>query len=37
VRYYQIDLDLISLADNRKVWIGQKKIKKYVIKPAVRS
>lgn len=36
VRYYQIDLDLISLADNRKVWIGQKKIKKFVTKAAVR-
>lgn len=30
VRYYQVDLTLISLADNRKVWIGQKKIKKWV-------
>ena len=30
VRYYQVDLTLISLADNRKVWLGQKKIKKYV-------
>jgi uncharacterized protein (TIGR02722 family) len=30
VRYYQVDLTLISLADNRKVWIGQKKIKKIV-------
>ena len=29
-RYYQVDLSLISLADNRKVWIGQKKIKKSV-------
>lgn len=28
VKYYQIDLTLISLADNHKVWIGQKKIKK---------
>lgn len=36
VRYYQVDLDLISLADNRKVWIGQKKIKKFVTKAAVR-
>lgn len=36
VRYYQIDLDLISLADNRKVWIGQKKIKKFVTKAAIR-
>ena len=29
-RYYQVDLTLISLADNRKVWIGQKKIKKAI-------
>lgn len=30
VRYYQIDLNLISLADNEMVWLGQKKIKKEV-------
>lgn len=30
VRYYQVDLTLISLADNTKVWVGQKKIKKFV-------
>ncbi len=30
VRYYQVDLTLISLADNRVVWVGQKKIKKLV-------
>ncbi|HHM05017.1 MAG TPA: penicillin-binding protein activator LpoB [Gammaproteobacteria bacterium] len=30
VRFYQVDLTLISLADNRKVWVGQKKIKKYI-------
>jgi uncharacterized protein (TIGR02722 family) len=30
VRYYQVDLTLISLADNVKAWIGQKKIKKLV-------
>lgn len=29
-KYYQVDLTLISLADNRKVWLGQKKIKKIV-------
>lgn len=28
VKYYQVDLTLISLADNRKIWVGQKKIKK---------
>ncbi len=36
VRYYQIDLTLISMADNRKVWLGQKKIKKLVKKPGLR-
>ncbi|MDH5445362.1 MAG: penicillin-binding protein activator LpoB [Gammaproteobacteria bacterium] len=30
VRYYQVDLTLISLTNNRKVWAGQKKIKKLV-------
>ena len=30
VRFYQVDLTLISLVDNRKVWAGQKKIKKLV-------
>lgn len=30
VRYYQVDLTLISLKNNRKVWLGQKKIKKVV-------
>jgi penicillin-binding protein activator len=36
VRYYQVDLSLISLADNRKVWIGQKKIKKLIENAKVR-
>ncbi len=36
VKYYQVDLELISMADNRKVWIGQKKIKKIVEKPLLR-
>ncbi len=36
VKYYQVDLELISMADNRKVWIGQKKIKKVVEKPLLR-
>ncbi|HEB56242.1 MAG TPA: penicillin-binding protein activator LpoB [Gammaproteobacteria bacterium] len=30
LRYYQVDLTLISLGDNRKVWLGQKKIKKLI-------
>lgn len=36
VKFYQVDLTLISLADNRKVWVGQKKVKKYVKKGALR-
>jgi len=36
VRYYQVDMTLISLADNRKVWIGQKKIKKLVERSQLR-
>ncbi|MEJ2553646.1 MAG: penicillin-binding protein activator LpoB [Gammaproteobacteria bacterium] len=36
VRYYQVDLSLISLADNRIVWVGQKKIKKFVTKASLR-
>lgn len=31
-RYYQIDLTLINLETNRKVWVGQKKIKKTIEK-----
>lgn len=30
IRFYQIDITLVSLADNRKVWTGQKKLKKDV-------
>ena len=30
VIFYQVDLELINLANNRKVWIGNKKIKKFV-------
>jgi len=30
VRFYQIELELINLESNEKVWIGQKKIKKVV-------
>jgi len=36
VRFYQIDLTLIELGTNRKVWIGQKKIKKTVEKGGFR-
>jgi uncharacterized protein (TIGR02722 family) len=37
VIYYQVDLELISMADNRKVWLGQKKIKKNVQRGSFRS
>ncbi|PIY17802.1 MAG: penicillin-binding protein activator LpoB [Elusimicrobia bacterium CG_4_10_14_3_um_filter_49_12_50_7] len=30
LRYYQIELELIDMESNEKVWIGQKKIKKLV-------
>lgn len=30
VVYYQVDLELVDMKDNRKVWIGDKKIKKFV-------
>ncbi len=30
VLYYQVDLELIEIESNKKVWIGNKKIKKYV-------
>ena len=30
VRFYQIELELVNLESNEKVWIGQKKIKKIV-------
>ncbi|MGK0441874.1 MAG: hypothetical protein ACJA0N_001679 [Pseudohongiellaceae bacterium] len=30
LRYYQVDLTMVSMANNRKVWLGQKKIKKLV-------
>ncbi len=36
IRFYQVDLNLINLANNRKVWQGQKKIKKFVTKASAR-
>ena len=35
-RFYQIDLTFIELGTNRKVWVGQKKIKKTVEKGGFR-
>ncbi|HID48224.1 MAG TPA: penicillin-binding protein activator LpoB [Chromatiales bacterium] len=36
LRYYQVDLNLISLRDNTIVWLGQKKIKKLVSHAKIR-
>lgn len=36
VRFYQVELELIALETNEKVWIGQKKIKKVVERPRFR-
>jgi len=36
VIFYQIDLELIDIQSHRKVWIGDKKIKKYVERDAVK-
>ena len=30
VNFYQVDMELIELETNKKVWIGNKKIKKYI-------
>lgn len=30
VKFYQVNLELISIADNKKAWIGSKKIKKII-------
>ena len=37
VAYYQIDLALTSLADNSRVWVGQKRIKKVIQRARFRS
>lgn len=30
VKYYQVNLELVNIETNRKAWIGEKKIKKFV-------
>lgn len=30
VKYYQVNLELVNIETNRKVWIGEKKIKKFI-------
>jgi hypothetical protein len=36
VKYYQVDVYLVDLEDNSKVWVGDKKIKKYVSRSGYR-
>ena len=36
VRFYQVNMTLTSLADNRKVWVGQKEIRKLVTRSKLR-
>lgn len=36
VKYYQVELELVNILTNEKVWIGQKKIKKLVERPKTR-
>ena len=33
VAFYQVELEAVDMLSNRKVWIGQKKIKKYIKSP----
>lgn len=35
VMYYQVNLELIAMANNIKAWVGEKKIKKFIKKPAL--
>ena len=37
VRFYQVNLELISMKDNRKAWIGEEKIKKLIKKSKLRK
>lgn len=30
VKYYQVNLELVNIESNRKAWVGEKKIKKYI-------
>jgi len=33
IAFYQVELEAVDMLTNRKVWIGQKKIKKYIKSP----
>jgi PBP1b-binding outer membrane lipoprotein LpoB len=36
VVYYQVNMELVNLETTEKVWIGEKKIKKYIEKSGVK-
>lgn len=36
LKYYQVELELVNILTNEKVWIGQKKIKKLVQRPKIK-
>ena len=36
VRYYQVNLQLVNILTNEKVWIGEKKIKKEIKRPSTK-
>jgi hypothetical protein len=36
LKYYQVELEMINILTNEKVWLGQKKIKKVVERPKYR-
>ena len=36
VVFYQIDMELTDIQSHRKLWLGDKKIKKYVSKSSVK-
>jgi hypothetical protein len=36
VIFYQVNLELIDIETNKKVWIGEKKIKKYIKRPRIK-
>jgi len=36
IKFYQVDMEMVHLETNEKVWVGDKKIKKYVKKRAMK-
>jgi uncharacterized protein (TIGR02722 family) len=36
VKYYQVNLELVNIETNRKAWVGEKKIKKYISRSGTR-